>query len=142
MISSIRPYEPADRAAALALLDTRALDDDAHRILVSDDVKGLALWVRPQAGDLAYLGPIITTTLDRRLFYELVRACALDAIDVGFKRAYFVMNDARLVARIRRDFTVTVTVYARNGKMQEPTSWRIEVDLEDALAQLEAVLRD
>lgn len=139
----IRPYTPTDRAAALALLkNERAIDDQHHRIHISDDGTGLALWVKPTAGDIAYLGPVLTQTPNRRLFYGLIRACVSEMVGEGFRRAYFVTHDSRLVTRIRRDFTVTVEVYGRNGKTQEPVSWRIEVDLADALAQLEVVLRD
>ena len=136
-----RPYEPADRTAALALgIRAAGLDQANHHTFISDDGTGAALWVHPIAGEIAHLGPVVTKPPNRALFYQLVRACALDALDAGFKKAEFEVRNPRLLSIIRRDFTVTVEVYGRNGRTQQPTSWRIEVDIADALRQLDARL--
>ncbi len=133
----VRKYRPADRKMVLTLLQHKQAIDASHaRIFVSADGTGVARWVHPASGDIAYLGPILTVVPDRRLFYDLILACCDDAIAAGFAVAEFHLRDRRLMLMVKRDFNVTIEVFGRNGATQKPTSWRVEVDLLDAQAQL------
>ena len=138
---AVRRYTPEDRAAVLALLGTaRPTVEPNHHVHVSPDGAGAAVWIQPAAGELAYLGPVVTNPPNRQLFYELVHACVSEIISEGFQRGYLIVRDHTILRLIQRDFDVTSQVYGRNGATQEPTSWRIEVDLADALQQLDARL--
>jgi hypothetical protein len=77
---------------------------------------------------------------NRRLFYQLVNACARDAIARGYKHASFTVRDARLLSLIQRDFTVQAEPSAWDAGSGEPVQWEIRVELEDALQQLGSVL--
>ena len=137
---SVRRYQSADRAVVASLLGReQGIDDSNSRIHVSADGRGVALWTKPTDG-MAYLGPVVTIPPNRQLFYELIRACAADMIGEGFERGYFAVKNETLRRLIERDFSVTAEVYGRDGKTQQPTSWRIEVDLADAVRQLDARL--
>ena len=136
----VRRYQPADRAAAASLLGReQGIDDPNSRIHVSADGRGVALWTKPADG-MAYLGPVVTVPPNRQLFYGLIRACAADMISEGFEHGHFVVKNETLRRLIERDFSVTAEVYGRDGKTQQPTSWRIEVDLADAVRQLDVRL--
>ncbi len=144
----IRPYRPADRAQVREFLgDERAIDSPSHHIFVLDepDAKGVVLWVKPDAGEEAYLGPVLLSKGTRRDFYRLAAATCQDALAHGFKKAYFTIHDAQLLALLKRSFRVDpvpsgwapVTLAGTGG---EPVQWDIHVDLEDAWAQLQAVI--
>lgn len=138
---AIRPYEEHDRKKALEFLkDSRAIDQAHHRIHV-DDAGGLALWMTPGAGEEAYLGPVLTTHGDRRLFYRLIAATAQAALDEGFKRAYFTISDPRLLRQLQRDFDIDPqpSGWEPNTNFQVPVQWDVHVDLADALRQLKRV---
>lgn len=142
VFQAIRPYKPADRAKALEFLkDERAIDSPNHRIVMDDAGRGLALWVKPDAGEEAYLGPVLVapTVTDRTLFYRLVAATAQAALDEGFKRAYFTIHDSRLLKRLQRDFDVDPEPAGWEPNTGKVVQWDIHVDLADALRQLKAV---
>lgn len=140
---AIRPFREEDRAQALAFLeDARAIDSPGHRVHVAEGeagaVKGVALWVKPDAGEEGYLGLVAVGAPGRwDLFYRLVAAAAQDALDQGFRRGFFVVPNKGLLARIQRDFDVEPQPSGRDPVTGEPAQWRIHVDLEDALRQLE-----
>lgn len=136
--SVVRPIRDTDHAAALALLKN-GVGHRGNRIFVSDDGKGAVIWRKPLHG-IALLGAVATARPNRRLFYELIRACCQDAISTGLERAEFTVHDRRIVSLIERDFNAVGVVEGRNGDTQEPASWRFEVDLKDALRQLDEKL--
>ncbi len=139
--SRVRAYTASDRAAALDLVgDPRAIDDASHRIRMARNGAGLAIWLRPANG-LPLLGPVLTKTPNRRLFYELVQSCAQDAIALGHRRACFVLKDRRLLSLLERDFTIDARPYGHDPATGTAVEWRVEVDLADALRQLGAALR-
>lgn len=139
-----RRYVSADRASVLALLgDARAIDSPSSRIHVVEQagaVVGAVVWVRPDAGDEAYLGAVMAPAGRRDLFYALIAACAQDAIAQGFALARFDVRNERLLRRIERDFVVAPRVAGRSPTTGQALSWQVRVDLQDALAQLQRFL--
>ena len=142
---TIRPFRDQDRGPVLALLggDPRTLDSPSNRIHVAQEggvVVGAVVWTQPDAGEEAQLG-IVTVSLPgrRHLFYQLVRACAVDALARGFQRARFDVLDRALLALLERDFTITAQPLGWNPQTHEPVEWRVAVDLADALKQLAKV---
>ena len=150
----IRRYAESDRKQAVGLLgDARAVDSPNHRLRVAEAagadgrpsgrLAGVALWVRPDAGEEAYLGavivaPEITATNARwSTLYQLLLSCARDAIQEGFTRAYFTILDAHLLARGRRDFTIEPQPSGWAPNTRRAVQWDVHVDLQDAIAQLE-----
>jgi hypothetical protein len=141
---STRPYREPDRGEALAVLgDARAIDSPRAHVHVSDGgaASGLALWLEPSPGELAYLGPIsVPTGTPRRTFYELAAACARDALARGYARGSFHVHDDALLDRLRRDFAVTPEPVGWAPITGEPVHWEITVDLADAVQQLARTL--
>ena len=138
-----KPYEPSDRAAAIdALGDSRAVDQTSHRIVTAKAgaAAGLALWMEPGPGGEPYLGEVKPPRDDRRLFYQLIEACAQDALDRGHQHASFTVHDARLLSLIQRDFNVEPQPSAWEPDSGQAASWEIRVDLQDALVQLRRAL--
>ncbi len=145
MTPPTRPMTPNDRAAALALIGSRrAIDQPSHRVQVLDNAQaGAAVWIAPSVGNTALLGlvklsaPAGGTRIDRR-FYQLIDACAKQALAEGFTHATFTITDPRLLAQLERDFTIEpVPLGTIDG---QPLEWEITVELVDAIAQLAAVL--
>jgi hypothetical protein len=138
-MTAIAPIDDTTRAAALALLggDERTLRDPSLNVLVSEDGQGAATWYEDHS-PVAKLGAVVTATDDRKLFYEVIREVASRMFGAGFTRGQFMVHDPRLLARIQRDFRVApIVVGAVAGK---PSVWAVEVDLQDAIAQLDAQL--
>ena len=138
-----RPYEPSDRAAAIEQLgDARAVDQATHRIVTAEAgaAAGIALWTEPGPGGEPYLGEVKLASDDRRLFYQLIEACAQDAFDRGYEHATFTVHDAQLLSLIERDFNVAPQPAAWDPSSGLAVSWEIRVELRDALAQLRTVL--
>ncbi len=138
-----RPYEQSDRTAAIEELgDARAIDQTSHRMVTADAgaAAGIALWIEPGPGGEAYLGEVELPGDDRRLFYQLIEACAQDALDRGFKHASFTVHDARLLSLIQRDFNVEPQPSAWDPDSGQAASWEVRVDLQDALVQLRRAL--
>ncbi len=138
-----RPYETSDRASAIEQLgDARAVDQVSHRIHTAESgpAAGVAVWVEPGPGGEPYLGAVKVPSDDRQLFYQLIEACAQDALDRGYQHASFTVHDARLLSLIRRDFTVEATPAGWDPESGQPVQWDIRVDLQDALEQLQRVL--
>ncbi|MCH7697566.1 MAG: hypothetical protein IH865_01320 [Chloroflexi bacterium] len=139
-----RPYETSDRASAIEQLgDARAVDQVSHRIHAAEDgpTAGVAVWVEPGPGGEPYLGAVKVPGDNRRLFYQLIEACAADAFGRGYEHATFTVHDAQLLSLIRRDFTVEATPAGWDPESDLPVQWDIRVELQDALEQLQRVLR-
>lgn len=138
---TVRPYEPRDRDLALALLkDPRAVDSPGHRIVVAEGTEGLALWLKPDAGEEGELASVLTPTGDRRLFYELAAAACRDAIDHGLTRGSFTIHDEQLLHRLQRDFRIDPTPSGWEPNTEHAVQWDVHVDLRDALQQLKEAL--
>ena len=138
-----RPYEPSDRAAAIdALGNSRAVDQTSHRIVTAKAgaAAGIAPWFERGPGREPSLGWVKLPGDDRRLFYQLIEACAQDALDRSYQHASFTVHDARLLSLIQHTFTVEPQPAAWGPDSGQATSWEIRVDLQDALAQLRRVL--
>ena len=142
-MAATRPYEPSDRAAAIAELgDARAVDQTSHRIVVAEGgaAAGIALWTEPGPGGEPYLGDVKLPGAARRLLYQLIEACAQDALDRGYKHASFTVHDATLLSQIQGDFAIEPQPAAWDSGSGQAVSWEVHVDLQDALAQLGIVL--
>ena len=138
-----RPYQPSDRTAAIAKLgDARAVDQTSHRIVVADagPAAGIALWTEPGPGGEPYLGDVRLPGNNLQLFYQLIEACAQDALDRGYEHASFTVYDATLLSLIQSDFTIEPQPTAWDPDSGQPASWEVRVDLQDALAQLRKAL--
>lgn len=146
----VRAYRTGDAVKVAQLLGLDALSRGTHRIVVAEEagtVKGAALW-DGEPGGTAQLGDVATAGLmdpanDRTIFYTVIRACALAAIDEGFTLATFNLRDSQLLARIQRDFAVAPTVIGREPSKDgdgAPRTWEITVDLNDAVEQLDGAL--
>ena len=138
-----RPYEPSDRAAAIdALGDARAIDQASHRVVTAEAgaAAGIALWIEPGPGGEPHLGEVKLPGDDQRLFYQLIEACAQDALDRGYEHASFTVHDAGLLALIERDFIVEPQPSAWDAASGRAVSWEVRVELRDALAQLRRAL--
>ncbi len=96
--------------------------------------------MEPGPGGDPYLGAVKVPSDDRQLFYQLIEACAQDALDRGYQHASFTVQDAQLLSLIRRDFTVEATPDGWDPQSGQPVQWDIRVDLQDALEQLHRVL--
>ena len=134
-----RPFEPSDRTAAIdALGDARGVDQTSHQIVTADagPAAGIALWIEPGPGGEAYLGDVRLPGNNRRLFYQLIEACAQDAVDRGHEHASFTVYDARLLSLIQRTFAMAPQPTAWDPDSGQAASWEVRVDLQDALTQL------
>ncbi len=138
-----RPYEPSDRADAIAQLgDVRAIDQASHHVHTAEGgpAAGVAVWVEPGPGGEPYLGNVKLPGDNRQLFYRLIEACARDAIQRGYGHASFTVRDDQLLSLIQRDFTVEAEPSAWDADTGDPVQWELHVELEDALQQLRSVL--
>ena len=144
-MNQTRPYRESDRQRAAAVLGDaaflQAAGSHAH-VSESGADDGIAVWREPAGAEEPYLGAVIVPAgAPRQRFYRLVLACAEDAQGRGFTRARFRLKDARLLARLRRDFTVDPRPCGREPNTGRPVEWEIVVELADALRQLARVLR-
>ena len=152
-LDAVRPLRAGERAQAAQLLGVpEAWLDHGLRVVVDDagPAAGVAAW-RADQGAVAELGGIVLSALSTgpRDLYELVRGCAIEALAAGFTLAAFTLYDRALLRRLDRTFTITAEPFAfaplspedeRMGLPRVPVAWRVEVDLADALAQLDKVL--
>ena len=144
-MTETRPLRESDHAQATALLGDgrplRARGAHAHVAEAGPD-EGLALWFEPGGGDeRGHLGPVLVPEAGgRRALYELVLACARDALGRDVARGWFTVKDAGLKARIERDFGVTAVVVGVEPVSQRPVEWQVEVDVAEQVARLEGVL--
>ena len=143
--SAPRGYAPADRDVASALLgDSRPLDAAGTHVHLSGEqaVDGLALWLEPPVGvDEAYLGPVIAPGIGpSRRFYELVFACANDALAHGYERGYFTIKNRGLLHLLERTFRIDPVAVGWEPNTGAAQQWEVHVDLTDAVEQLRNVL--
>jgi hypothetical protein len=137
----IRAYRGNDLIPVRALLGAEALTDAAgRRIAVAEEggsVIGAAIAQIDGTSEVV-LGRVAAPESRRDVFYQLVREIARAGIDAGLDRGWFTVTDPRLLDRIQRDFDVAPELLGtRDGA---PAYWRIEVDLRDALAQLDRAI--
>ncbi len=141
--NAAQPYRPADRKAASALLgDPRPFNAPGSHAHLSGEpaVDGLALWLEPPTGaGEAYLGPVIAPDIGLR-FYELVLACANDAIARGYLHGYFTVKDPRLEKLLRLTFRINPIASGWQPLTGTATQWEVHVELPDAIEQLRDVL--
>lgn len=139
----VRPYEERDRDDVLAVLgDARAIDSPCNRLFVASHSPsaGVAVWVKPDAGEEGYLGAVETPAGGWKLFYQLVAAACEDAIAQGFRRGYFTVLDDKLLRRLERTFDIHPEACGWEPNTGRPVQWEVHVDLTDALRQLQAVI--
>ncbi len=143
-MSGIRAYDAGrDGVAARLVAGAEALASRGNLVYVHVDgpQQGLAVFSVPDAGETARLGLVYTppgAPLAR--FYRLVRFGVDELIALGFKKGRFEVRDAALLRRLQRTFRITAQPFGRDPLTGAPVSWSVEVDLEDALAQLGAVV--
>ena len=138
-----RPYKTSDRHEAIKQLgDARVIDQASHHVHTAEygPTGGVTVWVEPGPGGEPYLGDVKLPADNRRLFYQLIKACARDAIARGYEYASFTVRDARLLSLIHRDFKVDAEPSAWHAGTGDPVQWEIRVEMEDALRQLRSVL--
>ena len=149
MQMTTRPYRHSDREHVVALLaDGRAVDTPGLRVQVAEEagaVVGAAVYrVSEGGGQDARLGAVVAADDSRIRMYALVRACALDAMREGHTHGSFTVRDRRLLDRLRRDFRVDPKPSAwepsATTEPGAPVEWTVEVDLADAVGQLDAAL--
>jgi hypothetical protein len=139
-VNDIRAYDAArDRVAARLLVGAGALASRGNLVYVHADgpAQGLVVFSLPDAGDTARLGLVFTppgVPLSR--FYGLVMFGVAELVARGFRRGSFEISDAALLKVLRATFTIDPQPFGRDPLTGEPVSWSVEVDLEDALAQL------
>jgi len=140
-LNLVRPYTQVDRAAAEALLgDARPLDAPESHVHVADD--GIALWLDPPVGgDEPYLGPVLCPAGPGRRFYELVLACAKDALQRGYRRGYFKIKDPALLRVLQATFRIEPVAAGWLPESGRPAEWDVHVDLVDAIEQLRGVIQ-
>ena len=128
--------------AITQLGDVRAIDQASHHVhtAAGGPAEGLAIWTEPGPGGEPHLGDVYLPSDDRQLFYQLIKACARDALTRGYEHASFTVRDTRLLSLIQRDFTVEAKPSAWDAGTGAPARWEIRVELEDALQQLRGVL--
>lgn len=140
---TVRPFRDEDRRQVLALLgDARAIDSASSRLHVALEggVEGVSLWIRPAAGDTPLLGAVTLKDPDRfDLLYQLAAAACQDAIASGFTRGHFEVQQPALLRRLRRDFTIDPQPSGWHPVTGQPVQWDVEVDLQDALQQLQSL---
>jgi hypothetical protein len=143
-MTDVRPIEDGDRQRAAAVLGGAAVlaTGDTHVIVGpggADD--GIAVWREPAPGEEPELGPVIVpAAAGPRRLYELALACAQDARARGYRRAHVRVLDERLLAQLERDFTIDARPRGWEPNTGRAVEWEIEVDLDDAVGQLERVL--
>jgi len=151
-MNEIRAYDAVrDRVAARLLVGAETLASRGNLVYVHADgpAQGLAVFSVPDAGDpssgsglgTARLGLVFTPpgpSAEGR-FYRLVRFGVEELVARGFKKGRFEIRDAALLKVLQATFTIDARPYGRDAVTGEPTSWSVEVDLEDALAQLRKV---
>ena len=96
--------------------------------------------MEPGPGGEPYLGEIKLPSDDRHLFYQLIQACAQDAVAGGHEHGSFTVHDARLLSLIQRTFSVEAIPAGWSPETGLPVQWDIRVELQDALNQLRTVL--
>ena len=147
----IRPYRSEDRARVRELLGVDPVVEAAGglRVQVAEEVGtgvlGAVVYRLPEGGGDAQLGAVVSALPERwDVFYGLVRATAVDALSAGHKTAVFTVRDRRLLDKIAGDFRVAPEPCgwepSTTDERGAPVEWQVEVDLVDALAQLDAVL--
>jgi hypothetical protein len=139
----IRAFEERDRAGALDLVDGRAFDGAHQHLHVAEGggIVGVSLWKelgRSRDGHLVMVS--VRAGVERATYWRLARACCADALAHGMERGFFIMRNGGLVALIERTYRVTVEEWGWEPGGGAAVEWRIMVDLEDALAQLDKVL--
>ncbi len=152
-MSGIRAYDAVrDGVAGRLLAGAEALASRGNLVYVHVDgpAQGLAVFSVPESGDpssgsglgTARLGLVYTPPGAGALgvFYRLVRFGVDELIARGFKKGRFEVRDAALLRRLQRTFFITAQPFGRDPLTGEAVSWEVEVDLEDALAQLGAVV--
>ncbi len=137
---SVRRYASADRDWVAELLGgTAAIDARGNRIEIAEDGadRAVAVWHSPDDRSVAFLGPVLLASPERRdLFYAAILAACEAALAEGYTQASFYLLDRRMVTRIRRDFQETPTPVGRNVKTRQPGHWELTVDLADAATKL------
>lgn len=139
-----RPYnDRTDRAAALDklphaqdLITSRALE------LVVDDTgpaAGYATFIDRREHGPPILGEVWTAASDRALFYRLVLDVVHELIARGHTHGEFYVHDRALLAILRRDFQIHPEPEGVDTRTRQASTWRIEVELADAKAQLDRV---
>jgi hypothetical protein len=136
-----RDTEELNTAAEKLGLDRRAFN---HLHLVVADTgpqDGAATYT---IGDLPRLGAVDAP--DLKTTYELALAAARAALKAGAPSGDFEIHNHQLLRQLQRDFTVVATPISweprtesdiERGAPAVATHWRIEVDLQDAIRQLE-----
>lgn len=143
MVAGVRYYNTLDRQVALAHIPQRILDGRDSKLTVANagPQAGWARWIDSDNGSLPVLAEIwVPQPTDRKLFYRLIAFTAEWAIERGYKRAWFPIVDLRVLEMVERTFNVVVRIEAIDTKTGKPSRWSIEVDLADALEQLQAVI--
>ncbi len=142
-----RPYTPADHEAASALIgDVRPLGMagcHAHLSGGEGAVDGVALWLEPPPGsEEAYLGPVVAPGIRLGLrYYELVLACANDALDRGYRRGYFTIKGRGALRDLTDAFRVEPVATGWETEGDRAREWEVHVDLPDAIEQLRNIIR-
>ena len=143
-MTDIQPKD-SDRSRVAAILgDSRLLDAPDTHIQLAAPLRGdlgVATWREPATGEEPALGAVVMPpTATRQDMYRLVLACAEDARTRGFSRGGVRIQDGRLLAQLRRDFSIAPTPCAWEPNTGRPVEWAFEVDLDDAIRQLREAL--
>jgi hypothetical protein len=145
-ISVVRPYREADRAATLAFLgDGRAIDAPRNHVFLSggDTPDGVALWAEPpeRSAEPPHLGAVVTNAAGTNArFYDLVLACARDALDRGYERGSFTIKNRGLLRVLQATFRIEPVAVGWEAEGRMPAEWEVRVDLRDAVDQLDDVI--
>lgn len=132
--ASIRPYEEADRDAALALVkEPGVIDTPQNKILMADDGTGCVVWTWPGLADpdIPTLGGTsLSDTGDRALYDDLLEAVCEAAQAEGHKKGQAIITSEAVLTLMVQDFEVEVEPVGRNVKTKKPGYWHITFDLE------------
>lgn len=139
------PRDLDDTATKLAT--PRAAFNSGLRAVVADTGPAAGAATYRLDGPLPRLGHVDAPGL--RAMYELVLSVAHRMIAAGHTRGDFTISDAALLRQLKTDFTINAQpvafapLTARDialGAARIPVAWRVEVDLADAVTQLEQAL--
>ena len=140
-IQGVRPYVSSDRASAIEEgIPTRILDGRGAELTVATGgpKDGYATWIVLDNGSPPILGGIwVPAPVSRKHFYRLIALGVQSLVDRGYQVGWFYIRDKRVLTMVQKDFDVTVIVEGIDED-GEPDSWFVEVDLPDALEQLQA----